>query len=193
VVVTLVPLSAGKMLAIYTNTGTSILARCWNGSAWSAVATCSGSPWAESSISCVSLSSSVVGCLYIAASKGYIDFVKYYSANDSFGTPVVLSKSVKDTIGVGLTIDSATGNLYAFYSGYTGSSYTSYMMYNSTSGVWGSQVLLTNEASNGGLASNPFSEPEDLTSFYQAYGGYIGVLFQTGSSPISLRFAYLSL
>jgi hypothetical protein len=94
-----------------------------------------------------------------------------------------------------ISIDTSTNDLYVFAatkttgtpSGWT-ANHIYYIKYTASTGQWGSWTDWINES------SEQLTSADVLTCFYQAYGNYVGLEYETKTaSPYNVKFAYLSL
>jgi hypothetical protein len=191
--VSITPLTAGKMLAIYTSDGVTIKARRWDGSAWGAeVATTSAIHMSEY-YSAVAQGDNVH--LVFLKSSGYdILYVKYTYSTNSFGTETTLQAGATAYSAPVLSIDPSTNDLYVFAatkttgtpSGWT-ANHIYYIKYTASTGQWGSWTDWIDET------TEELCYAYVLTCFYNAYGNYIGLVYVTKTaSPYNVKFAFLS-
>jgi len=189
----IVPLTAGKMLAIYAYSGGTVKAKSWNGTAW-------GTEVATTSAICNGYCHSAVAQgddVHLTFLKSTYDilYVKYTYASNSFGTETTLQATATSNSAPVLSIDTATNDLYVFYATKTTGSpagstanHVYYMKYTAASSTWGSAVDWLNET------AEVLTQAYLLTCFYQSYGSKIGLEYMTGTaSPYNVKFAFLSL
>ena len=97
---------------------------------------------------------------------------------------VLVQSSVANGTGPTLSIDTATGRLYCFWTATS----TDHVYYKRYTGVWGSLVDWIDESTDEIVFA------AQINSFYTDYGGYIGVLYTTKlASPYNVRFDYLTM
>ena len=182
--VTILPLTSGKMLALYTyDSGHAISARAWNGTAWGTEAsTTSTGTYADLSAVAQGDDVHLTFC-----TTGYnILYTKYSYASNSFSAETTLVSGSANAIAPVISINPATNDLYVFWAGYPTANHIYYRKYNASTGTWETAV-------------DWITEPETLTgdrhtSFYQSYGGYIGLLYMTKTaSPYNIKFDALGL
>jgi hypothetical protein len=192
--VSVVPLTSGKMLAVYTySPAATIKARKWDGSAWGTeVATASAIRYGyyHSAVA----QGDDVHLTFLKDTTYDILYVKYTYSTNSFGTETTLQAGAYGSAPV-ISIDTSTNDLYVFAatkttgtpSGWT-ANHIYYIKYTASSGTWGSWTDWIDESSEQLYAA------DRLTSFYQSYGNYIGLEYMTKTtSPYNVKFAYLSL
>jgi len=190
--VSIVPLTSGKMLAVYAYDGATVKAKRWDGSAWgSEVAT---------------TSATIGGCCHSAVaqgddvhltflkSTGYdILYVKYTYSSNSFGTETTLQADASQYSVPVLSIDTATNGLYVFAatkttntpSGWT-ANHIYYKKYTASSGTWGSWIDWIDESTEA------LYYAYTLTCFYQSYGSKVGLEYVTKTqSPFNVKFESL--
>jgi hypothetical protein len=192
--VSVIPLTSGKMLAVYAYDSGTVRAKKWDGSAWGAeVATTSAIIFGDCH-SAVAQGDDVH--LTFLKSTGYdILYVKYTYSTNSFGSETTLKASATSTSTPVISIDTATNDLYVFAatkttgtpSGWT-ANHIYYIKYTASSGTWGSWTDWIDES------TEVLTEADRLTCFYKAYGSKIGLLYMTKTaSPYNVKFAYMSL
>jgi len=112
-IVSLVPLTSGKMLAIYAYSGETVKAKSWDGSAWgSEVATTSATfyGYCHSAVA----QGDDVHLVFLKASTYDIIYVKYSYASNSFGTETTLVTGATLYSVPIISIDPSTNDLYVF-------------------------------------------------------------------------------
>jgi hypothetical protein len=192
--VSVVPLTSGKMLAVYCNDGATVKAKRWDGSAW-------GTEVATTSVAYAGIYYSTVAqgddvhLTFLKDTVYDILYVKYTYSTNSFGTETTLQAGATYYSAPVISIDTATNDLYVFAatkttgtpSGWT-ANHIYYIKYTASSSSWGSWTDYIDESTDG------LTEADRLTCFYQAYGSKIGLLYMTKtSSPYNVKFAYMSL
>jgi hypothetical protein len=193
-VASVVPLTSGKMLAVYAYSGTTVKAKKWDGSAWgSEVATTStvGYGWYHSAVA----QGDDVHLTFLKSTEYDILYVKYTYSSNSFGSETTLKAGATIASAPVLSIDTSTNDLYVFAatkttgtpSGWT-ANHIYYKKYTASSGTWGSWTDWIDET------NELLYYADTLTCFYKAYGNYIGLEYMTKTaSPYNVKFAYLSL
>jgi hypothetical protein len=190
--VSIVPLSAGKMLASYVS-ASNIAVRSWSGSSWNpAVSTANavGLRWSASS------AGDTGHIAYLKYSTNDIIYARYDYATNSL-TETILVSSATSTSAPVISSDPSTGDLYVFAATKTTGSpagwtadHIYYTKFTASSGTWGSWVDWINES------TELLKGADRLSSFYQAYGGnaFIGLMYMTKTaSPFNVKFAFLQL
>jgi hypothetical protein len=188
-----IPLTGGKMLAIYAYDGLTIKARAWNGTAWLAeVAT--SSALKSYYFSAVSQGDDV-HLVFLKASTYDIIYTKYSYASNGFSSETTLVAGATSSSAPVITIDPSTNDLYVFAatkttgtpSGWT-AEHIYYIKYTASTGQWGSWTDWIDESTEVLFAA------DRLTGFYQAYCNYIGLAYLTKtSSPYNVKFASILL
>jgi hypothetical protein len=180
--VSIIPLTSGKMLAIYTYNGATVKAKRWDGSAW-------GSEVATTSAICDAAYHSAVAQgndvhLVFLKSSGYdILYTKYTYSSNSFGTEITLQAGATSDSAPVISIDTSTNNLYVFWAGYPTANHIYYRKYNGTN--WETAVDWISETK---LPYNYL-----LTCFYQNYGNKIGLAYTVmQDSTYYVKFDFLS-
>jgi hypothetical protein len=191
--VSVIPLTSGKMLAVYAYSVT-VKARKWDGSAWGTEVATTSAIYYGHYYSAVAQGDDVH--LVFLKSTGYdILYVKYTYATNSFGTETTLQAGATSISAPVLSIDPSTNDLYVFAatkttgtpSGWT-ANHIYYIKYTASSGTWGSWTDWIDES------TEVLYDSDRLTCFYQAYGSKIGLEYMTKTaSPYNVKFAYLSL
>jgi len=192
--VSVIPLTSGKMLAIYAYANAVVRAKKWDGSAWgSEVATTSKTYWGEYH-SAVAQGDDV-HLVFLKYSTYDIIYVKYTYSTNSFGTETTLQAAATYVSAPVLSIDTATNDLYVFAatkttgtpSGWT-ANHIYYIKYTASSSSWGSWTNWIDES------TEVLTYADRLTCFYKAYDSKIGLEYMTKTaSPYNVKFAYLSI
>jgi len=192
--VSIVPLTSGKMLAVYAGSGITVRAKKWDGSAWGTEVFTTSTTCSCNYYSAVAQGDDVH--LTFLKSSGYnILYVKYTYSSNSFGSETTLQAGATDTSTPVLSIDTATNDLYVFAttkttgtpSGWT-ANHIYYIKYTASSSSWGSWTDWIDES------TEVLTYADRLTCFYKDYGSKIGLEYMTKTaSPYNVKFAYLSL
>jgi hypothetical protein len=192
--VSIVPLTAGKMLAVYAYDAATVKAKKWDGSAWGTEVSTTSAIYYGFYHSAVAQGDDVH--LVFLKTSGYdILYVKYTYATNSFGTETTLKAGATYTSAPVLSIDTATNDLYVFAAtkttgtpaGWT-ANHIYYVKYTASSGTWGSWTDWINESAEVLTYANR------LTCFYQAYGSKIGLVYMTlTASPYNVKFDFLTM
>jgi hypothetical protein len=191
--VSVIPLTSGKMLAIYACGDSTVKARRWDGSAWGVEVATTSSIYDGSYHSAVAQGDDVH--LVFLKSIGYdILYTKYSYSTNSFGTETTLVAGASATSAPVISIDPSTNDLYVFAStkttgrpsGWT-ANHIYYIKYTASTGTWGSWTDWIDET------AETLTYADRLTCFYQAYGNYIGLTYMTKTTaPCKVKFAFLS-
>jgi hypothetical protein len=191
--VSIIPLTAGKMLAVYAYGYATVKAKRWDGSSWGAEKVTTSATYWGYYHSAVAQGDDVH--LVFLKSTGYgILYVKYTYSTDSFGAETTLQAGATSTSAPVVSIDTATNDLYVFAatkttgtpSGWT-ANHIYYIKYTASSGTWGSWVDWIDES------TEVLTYADGLTCFYQDYGSKIGLVYMTKTaSPYNVRFDFLT-
>jgi hypothetical protein len=192
--VSIIPLTSGKMLAVYAYGGATVKAKRWDGSGWGTEVTTTSAIYGGSYHSAVAQGDDVH--LVFLKSTGYdILYTKYSYSSNSFGTETTLVAGATVLSAPVISIDTNTNDLYVFAAtkttgtpaGWT-ANHIYYKKYTASTGQWGSWTDWIDES------SEQLTYPDRLTCFYQNYGGKIGLVYLTKtSSPFNVKFDFLSL
>jgi hypothetical protein len=191
--VSVVPLTDGKMLAVYAKNSATVKAKKWDGSAWGTEVATISAIYNGQYYLAVAQGDDVH--LTFLKSTGYdILYVKYTYSSNSFGTQTTLQAGATTTSAPVLSIDTATNDLYVFAatkttgtpSGWT-ANHIYYVKYTASSDTWGSWTDWIDES------TEVLTYADRLTCFYKAYGSNIGLVYETKTaSPYNVKFAYLT-
>jgi hypothetical protein len=182
--VSIIPLTSGKMLAVYAYDEGTIRAKAWDGSNWrTEVATVSSARYGY--YYSVVAQGDDAHLTFLDSSGENIRYVKYTYASNSFGTETIL-QSASYWQSPTISINTATNDLYVFWANYPTNRHIYYRKYTASTGTW--------EAIVDWIADTEDISEDIPASFYQAYGGYIGLAYMTliDSQPYHVKFAYLS-
>ena len=183
--VSVIPLTSGKMLVIYTLDYGSIRTKAWNGSAWGDIVYTTSQILESTYYSAVAQGDNVHLTFLKYPLLGIL-YVKYTYSTNSFGTETTLQAGATSTSAPVISIDPSTNNLYVFWAGYPTANHIYYRKYTASTNTWETAVDWITESV---LTGN-----DRLTCFYQAGGNKIGLMYMTGStSPYYVVFAYLPL
>jgi hypothetical protein len=184
--VSVIPLTYGKMLALYAYTNGAVYARRWDGSAWGPEVTTGSLITYGANFSAVAQGDDV-HVVFLATPAVYdIIYVKYIYSTNSYGPETTLAAAVSSTSVPIISINPSTNDLYVFWAGYPTANHIYYRKYNASTGTWETAVDWIAETET--LTAN-----DTITCFYQAYGGYIGLMYMTGTeSPYNVKFAFLT-
>jgi hypothetical protein len=188
-----VPLTGGKMLVVYAHHfagdyGEQVKMRAWSGSSWlDEVTTASGiyhsmhhSEVAEGD------EAHIVFWKFTSAEDPLeVVHVKYSYGSNSLGSETTLQGGIPYTETYSNfsvpVIAAASGRLHVFWANYPVQGHIYYRKWNGSS--WEGSVDWVDESSE-------LFSCDSWTCFYQAYDGYVGVLYETKqSSPYNMKFA----
>ncbi|RLI42705.1 hypothetical protein DRO69_10080 [Candidatus Bathyarchaeota archaeon] len=175
-----VPLSNGKMAAVYAKHSGTVKVKAWDGSAWRAETNTTN----VISMACMLSAVGENDYVHIAFHEDTnydLVYAKYSFISNSFINETTLEYGMTSTTGPSITIDSG-GNLYIFWYG-TPNDYVYYRKYDVHNKTW--------KPRKEWIISQRFKREDYCISFYQSWNGYIGFMFVTGSSsPYKVKFAY---
>jgi len=192
-IVSVIPLTSGKMLAVYAYGGATVKAKRWDGSAWGTeVATTSAINYGYYH-SCVAQGDDV-HLVFLKASTYDIIYTKYTYSSNSFGTETTLQTGATIHSAPVMSIDPSTNDLYVFAATKTTgtpsdwiANHIYYIKYTASTGQWGSWTDWIDES------AEQLYYAYVLTCFYNAYGNYIGLEYLTKTaSPYNVKFAFLT-
>jgi hypothetical protein len=183
--VAVVPLTSGKMLAVYTADTETIRAKRWDGSSWGSETATTSSIRSAEHFSAVAQGDDVH--LVFLKVTGYdIIYTKYSYTNNSFGTETTLLSGATGYSAPVISIDSLTNDLYVFWTSYPASNHIYYRKYTASTGQWETTVDWKTE-------TETLTYDDRLTCFYRAYDSKIGLMYMTmTTSPYNVKFAFLS-
>jgi hypothetical protein len=192
--VSVIPLTVGKMLVIYTYTTGTVTVIAWDGTAWlTEVATASACYCGYQH--CAVAQGDDVHLTFLKLTGYDILYTKYSYSSNSFSAETTLVAGATLSSAPVLSIDTATNDLYVFAtteiggvpSGWT-ANHIYYIKYTASSGTWGSWTDWIDETTEVLYAA------DGLTCFYQAYDNYMGLVYMTKTaSPYNVKFDYLSI
>jgi hypothetical protein len=179
--VSVIPLTSGKMLAVYAYDYQLLFARRWDGSAWGTEATTAS--WINYAYAYSAVAQGDdVHLTFLKYSTKDILYVRYTYSSNSFGSETTLQAGATSSSAPVISIDTATNDLYVFWAGNPTANHIYYRKYNGT--TWEDTVDWITETA---LTGN-----DRLTCFYKAYGSQIGLEYMTGTaSPYNVTFAFL--
>jgi len=180
--VSIIPLTGGKMLAVYSSTLSPVKARRWTGSVWG-MEKATVSPTRSSGSYSVVAEGDDTHLLMNTGSA--ILYTKYSYVSDAWGPEATVQTSaLAGAIGWPvLSRNTVNNDLYAFWADYPTADHIYYKK--NVAGTWDTNPTdwITETSINN-----------VTTGFYQDYGSKIGLVYTTGSSsPYNVRFEYLSL
>jgi hypothetical protein len=169
----LVPLTNGKLYAIYCDTFLKVYGKLYDGS-WGSQELIADIQGAKYSVIAIGDNVHIV---YSTSSGTILHKIRTYGSG--WGSPV----TVQATTGgpPSLSLDKVTNDLYCFWA-YNNHIY--YKKYAYNSGTWDTDPTDWIDSS-----SYPLTGTGRYNSFYSSYNGYIGFVYLTGSSsPYTVRF-----
>jgi hypothetical protein len=191
--VSVIPLTSGKMLAVYACGDATVRAQRWTGSGWGSEVSTTSAIFYGYMHSAVAQGDDV-HLTFLKYLPNDILYVKYTYATNSFGTETTLVAGATGYSAPVLSIDPSTNDLYVFAatkttnqpSGWT-ANHIYYIKYTASTGQWGSWIDWINESTEG------LTYHDLLTCFYRAYNNYIGLTYMTKTtSPYNVKFAFLT-
>jgi len=180
-----IPLTNGKMLAIYAFTDAGIKVKSWTGSAWGSEKTTSSliqDGFAHSAVA----EGDNVHIVFLKKTTYDILHVKYYYIENIFGAETTIQASAIIGSAPVLSRNPNTNNLYCFW---VGSPVQYHVYYKKRIGeTWDSSPTdWINESVDG------FNDNGALTAFYEAYTNKIGLLYMTMvGGPFKVKFGFLA-
>jgi hypothetical protein len=184
----IIPLTGGKMLAIYAREGDTVKSRRWTGSSWSTEkATTSAIGGGNPFLSAVNQGDDV-HLVFLKYATYDIIYTKYSYTSDAWGTEVKVQNATTSSSAPVLSINRANNNLYCFWAGSPNASHIYYKKY--SAGTWDTMPTDWIDESVETLTAN-----DRLTCSYEAYGGKIGLLYMTKQwdyyIPFNVKYALL--
>lgn len=174
--VSVVPLTAGKMLVVYSSYGSYLYARSWSGSAWNPECYLTYTVYGDHSV----VSQGDYAHIAFMSLTGTLHTMYSYSGNSLSAVHQILSSSIP----VALSIDQSKSVLYAFWAA---NDHIYYKISTDGGSTWSSAIDWISEETT-------ITSEYSLTSFCQAYTYRIGLVYMTKrSSPYNVKFAYLLL
>jgi len=192
--VSVIPLTAGKMLAIYAHgSGYTVTAQRWDGAAWGTEVETTYTAFYGYYYSAVAQGDNV-HLTFLRGTEHYIVYYKYTYTSNSFGTEVIIKTYAEAYSAPVLCRDTSTNYLYVFWAtkttGEPSGATANHIYYQKSidgGASWSAMVDWINEA------TEVLTYADRLTCFYQSYGNYTGLMYMTKtSSPYNVKFAYLS-
>jgi len=180
----IIPLTNGKMLALYGTVSSTLKAKAWNGSAWGSEAS-TGSTLRFGEYYSAVAEGDNVHVVFLKDSPHDVVYTQYNYTSNSFGTETVIQASSGADVPPVISLDPTTNNLYVFWYWYP---LTEHIYYKIFSGTWGEAVDWIDES------AGYMPQTELLSSFYNAGGNFVGLEYMTSPSGVDqVRFAYLDL
>lgn len=185
--VVIIPLTAGKILAIYLYAGDRVRAQRWDGSSWGAEVLNVISPGFAYLHSAVAQSDDVH--ISFPRTTSYdILYIKYVYSTNSFTAEVTLQAMAGSVVSdASISRNQNTNDLYVFWISYPTANHIYYRKYTALTSTWEVRVDWINES------VDTLTGASRLTSFYNAYGNYIGIVYLTkAGSPFNVKFDFLT-
>jgi hypothetical protein len=158
--------------------------RAYTGSDWRNQLTVPGGPALSSGFFSVVTDSSGNSNIVFTNSSEAMLLTTYSYAMNSFAHPKIVQTTVTSTTAAVLSINRSTGNMYAIWAGSPQANTVYYKKYTASSGLW--------DVSPTAITSATITANNDLTCFYQAGNGVIGVEYSTSTTaPYSVQFLLL--
>jgi len=177
-IISIIPLTSGKMLALYAYTGIVLKAKRWDGAAWGAEKTTTAEVCDGPAYSATAQGDDV----HVALLKKAVFDVVYTSFNyvaNSFGVETKVQDGWGSTSIPVISID-AQNNLYVFWKDNPTPKHVYYRKYSTS---WEARVDWITETD----AFTGWS----FTGFYKAYSGKLGYAYSMTAGPYTLKFDYL--
>lgn len=180
-----IPLTNGKMLAIYALPSTTIKAKLWDGAAWGAEKATTSQ--AESGVMwSAAASGDDVEILFLKDVDYHILDCTYTYSTNSIGDETVIQPSVTSTSAPVLARDTVSGDSYSFWQGSPTANHVYYKK--RIGGAWDANPTDWLNESTDSLTKN-----SEITSSYTTGNGSICVNYSTKTaSPYNVIFAYLN-
>ena len=184
--VSIIPLTSGKMLAVYASyNGDTLKVRRWDGSTWGSEVATTSAVYFGQYHSAVAQGDDV----HLTFLKQYpynILYVKYTYSSNSLGSETTLQAGTTSSSAPVISINSSTNDLYVFWAGYPTANHIYYRKYTASTGTWETGVDWIAE-------TETLTDNNRLTCFYQVGGNNIGLLYMTKTtSPYNVKFAFLN-
>jgi len=182
------PLTNGKVYAVYSETQNPVRGKLWDGSSWGRQETCTqyGTFWGGYSTPAAVAKGDDVYLVYLGANQD----VRYNKRTYGTGWPssdTQIQSSVTTSSFPAISINTANNDLYCFWAGYPTANHIYYKKY--SGGSWD-----TNPTDWINEGTDTLPNNQGLTCFYQSYGNIIGLAYRTkAASPYNIKFAYLTL
>ena len=190
----ILPLSNGKMLAIYAQPGATIGAKLWNGTAWGSLVNTTSkasSAWTNLNTNGVEFGAvqdptnpDLVDMVFVNNTQYSLIFTQYNSTTNTWNaTETVVNTSLTSTSGVALSSVS-NGDLYAFWINST--TKVVYNKYTASSGTWAAATTLVSDT---GITAT-----FNIMSSYNASDYNISVVYMNNSaSPYNIKYNILNI
>jgi hypothetical protein len=187
--VSIIPLTAGKMLAVYVYEKVTVKARRWTGSAWDTEVATTKLIEIGEYFSAVAQGDDV-HLTFLERINYNILYTKYVYSTNSFTAETTLATGNMYTPPV-ISIDPVLNDLYLFWPNANNHIY--YRKYNAGTDTWETAVDWINESTDVLTGNDPvqttYARP---TCFYNVYSRYTGLVYMTLiTSPYNVKFAYL--
>lgn len=177
--VSVIPLTAGKMLALYSRGGQGIRAIQWDGAAWSTVVATNKYPIWGVDHSAVAEGDSVHLVFQTRRGTSELSSIIYTKwTYNSFSAEIVLLADTATILQSNPVLCRSGSDLYVFWAGYPMTGHVYYMKYED--GVWKDGVDWISDLQVYGMS---------LSCFYLQRYGYVGLSYVTGTT---IKFNYFT-
>jgi len=185
--VCIVPLTGGKMYAVYTLGGRTIRGKLWDGSAWSDEETVSSTAIEHSRYFSVVSEGDNVHVVFLADTTYDILYVKR-TYGVGWSAETTIQSATTSTSAPVIALHEDSGDLYVFWAGSPTADHIYYKKYDASTGIWDASPTDWIDESAETLTDN-----DRLTCFFTD-GNYIGLTYMTStSSPFNVKFAFLTM
>lgn len=180
----IIPLTSGRMLAVYGRGIATLRVKRWNGSNWSiekASSTQLGNGWCYSAAP----EGDDAHIVFTSKTSPYpIKYVKYVYSSDSLSSEeTARSSTVSNTTAPAISVDSATSDIYMFWS----RTDTDKIYYRKRTTVWETEVEWLDET------TDTIGGDDRLSSYHKDFNGEISLTYTTkAASPYSVKFEELT-
>lgn len=183
--VEVIPLTAGKMLAIYVKLETPVKAKRWTGSEWGAEISVTSNIKDDYAFSAVAENDDV-HLVFLKVTSNDIVYAKYIYTSNLWGTEVTVQASVTEDSYPTLSINIVNNYLYCFWAGSPTADHVYYKK--SVAGTWDADPTDWINESVDLLTSY-----QELTSFYKDFNYKIGLVYMTKKTSLyNVKFEYLT-
>jgi len=182
--VSILPLTSGKVYALYTDPSRPIFGRLWDGSSWGSEETASSSNIEAGAYHSAVNEGDHVHLVFLKDVSYDIIYVKR-TYGTGWGSEVTVQSSVSSKSAPGLSIRTTNNDLYCFWMGSPTANHIYYKR--SRSGTWDTDPTDWVDES-----SEPLYDNNLHTSYYESKD-WVGLIYTTKSSaPHNIRHAFLS-
>lgn len=184
--VEIIPLTNGKMLAVYVKFETPVKAKRWTGTEWGIEKSVTSNIKDDYAFSAVAKNDDV-HLVFLKLTPNDIIYTKYTYASESFGAEVTVQASVTADSYPTLSIRTSKNILYCFWAGSPTANHIYYKKY--VDEIWSANPIDWIDESADSLSSY-----QELTSFYETGINKIGLLYETKlANPYNVKFGSLTL